>query len=64
MITTSSWESNAMSNFHLIYIPQYTPLFFDEYAFNINETKSPNKMSQVHFCGEQPTHNVDKGDVF
>ena len=63
MITTSCWDSNAMSVFNLIYIPKYTLLIFDEYACNFCETKSSEKIAQVYLWGEQTKTNVAEGDI-
>ena len=49
-----------MSWFHLIYIPQYAPLIFDEYACNLCETKFSDRISQVSLYGEQPKPNFDE----
>ena len=40
------------------------PLFFDEYACNLHETKFFEKISQVSLCGEQQKPNVDELDDF
>ena len=39
------------------------PLCFDEYDYNMHETESYDKISQVSLCGEQPKPNVDEGNV-
>ena len=63
IITKICWDSNAISRFHLIYIPQHKPLIFDEYYCNLHETKSSDKISQARLCGEQQKTNIDEVDV-
>ena len=45
--TTRCWESNAKSWFNLIYIPEYIPIFFDKYSYNMCETKSSDNINGI-----------------
>ena len=52
-----------MFRFNLIYTTKYNPIIFDEYSWNMHETKSSDKRSQLFLGGEQPKSNVDEGDI-
>ena len=46
-----------------LYTSIQPPPFFNEYDYNMCETKYFDKISEVFLCGEQPKPNVDEGDV-